>query len=527
MGVYTDADKYTALVAFHKHGGSTAAGRETGIDPRTIRRWVRGEGINPAVLEVWAGNPSGKPLWSPQVGAQAAGYFSKADELFFGGGAGGGKSQLLLGLALMAQRRSIIFRREFTQLRQLIDDSYELLAETDAQYTANQRVWRNIPGGRTLEFGAVEHPQDVRKYQGRAHDFKGFDEITHFTESQYRFLTGWTRTNIAGQRTRIVCTGNPPTDAEGEWVIRYWGAWLDDQHPNPAQPGELRWYATLGGQDEEVESGKPFTYKGDVIQPRSRTFIPARIEDNPIYMATGYRAVLQSLPEPLRSQLLYGKFNTAQVDDVWQVIPTAWVLAAQKRWETMTRPALALRSVGVDVARGGGDQTVIVRLYGNWFDTPLAYPGEATPDGQTAARYVIDALGGEDAPVFVDVIGYGASAYDQLKDIVRAVPVNNAASTRATDRSGRYGFANLRAESYWKLREALDPNSGENIALPPSRQLRIDLCAPRFKIVGGNIALEAKDEIQRRTGRSPDYGDAVVLAWYGACVSAPLILWEG
>jgi hypothetical protein len=65
----------------------------------------------------------------------------------------------------------------------------------------------------------------------------------------------------------------------------------------------------------------------------SRTFIPSRVSDNPYLMGTGYMTQLQSLPEPLRSQMLYGDFHAGVQDDPWQVIPTAWVEAAMARWK--------------------------------------------------------------------------------------------------------------------------------------------------------------------------------------------------
>jgi hypothetical protein len=56
------------------------------------------------------------------------------------------------------------------------------------------------------------------KYQGRPHDLKAFDEITHFTEAQFRTLIGWLRTDNPNIRQRVVAAGNPPTTPEGEWV---------------------------------------------------------------------------------------------------------------------------------------------------------------------------------------------------------------------------------------------------------------------------------------------------------------------
>src|SRR5690606_28848424 len=126
----------------------------------------------------------------------------------------------------------------------------------------------------------------------------------------------WARTTDPRQRVRIIATGNPPTTAEGEWVIRYWRAWLDAQHPYPAQPGELRWYARVDNEDQERESGEPFAWKGETITPKSRTFIPALLRDNPHLSHDGrYEAVLQNLPEPLRSQLLFGDFTVGVEDD--------------------------------------------------------------------------------------------------------------------------------------------------------------------------------------------------------------------
>ena len=50
------------------------------------------------------------PKWEPQPGPQTAAYESLADILFYGGAAGGGKTDLLMGLALTTQQHSILFR---------------------------------------------------------------------------------------------------------------------------------------------------------------------------------------------------------------------------------------------------------------------------------------------------------------------------------------------------------------------------------------------------------------------------------
>jgi hypothetical protein len=77
-------------------------------------------------------------------------------------------------------------------------------------------------------------------------------------------------------------------------------------------------------------------------------------------------------------------------------------------------------------------------------------------------------------------------------------------------------FLNRRAEAWWMLREALDPNSAHKIALPPSPTLRTQLCCARWLQKSKNVVqIESKDDMKARlNGRSPDHADAVVMAWY-------------
>ena len=62
------------------------------------------------------------------------------------------------------------------------------------------------------------------------------------------------------------------------------------------------------------------------------------------------------------------------------------------------------------------------------------------------------------------------------------------------------------------MREALDPISGDDIALPPDPELLADLTAPRWSITTSGIQVESKKDIVKRLKRSPDCGDAVVLS---------------
>lgn len=466
---------------------------------------------------------AGAPPWVPQVGPQTLAAESLADIVFYGGSAGGGKTDLLCGLSTTQHEKSIIFRREGVQLVGIEERLTEILGSRDG-YNSQDGIWRlpampNMADGRTLELGSVKDPDDWKKYQGRPHDFIGFDEITHFLESQVRTLMGWKRTGKVGVRQRVVMAGNPPTDSDGEWVIRFFAPWLDPDHPNPAKPGELRWYVTdAEGNDMEVPGPKPVKVGGRFRNPLSRTFIPSRVEDNLFLMATGYADTLDALPEPLRSQMRDGQFGAGRQDDVWQAVPTAWIKAAQGRWRARDGQDKGLMTaLGFDVARGGIDKSTLARRHGTWFDELLAVPGAATKDGPSATAFLIQHLR-DGAPVAIDSIGIGSSALDfSAAANLNVHAVVGSEATTAMDKSGRLRFRNIRALMYWRLREALDPTSPDPIALPPDPELFADLAAVRYKIITmGKLAaiqMLPKDEIREFLGRSPDKGDAVAMTF--------------
>ena len=339
-----------------------------------------------------------------------------------------------------------------------------------------------------------------------------FDEATNFLESQVRFLLGWLRTTVANQRCQALLTFNPPTNAEGRWVMSYFAPWLDDKHPAPAMPGELRWFATIDGADQVCEDGTPFEHDGETITPQSRTFIPSRVSDNPYLTGTGYLAQLQSLPEPLRSQMLKGDFMAGVEDDPWQVIPTLWVDQAMARWSPRLANKGYMDSMGVDVARGGSDETIIYRRHGAWFDEAIVYPGTSTPDGPTLMAHVLSARR-DRAPVHIDIIGWGASPYDFLvQNEIQTLGINNSERSGQYTKDANLTLVNRRAELWWRMREALDPKVLDPISLPPDNKLRADLCAPLWKLTPSGIMVELKEEIRKRIGRSPDRGDAAVMA---------------
>jgi hypothetical protein len=445
-----------------------------------------------------------RQAWSPLPGPQAAAYETGAFETLYGGAAGGGKSDLLLGLARYKHRRSLLFRRTFPDAeRSLISRSLEFYGPRK-YYNATNHVWSL--NNHRVEIGHLEYDKDVYQYQGAQYDLIGFDELTQFNRFQYEYMISRARTTKKGQRVRIVATSNPGGEGN-DWVMQRWAAWLDENHPNPADPGELRYYKRLPNGDEvETTSDDP-----DAV---SRTFIPAKLSDNP-YLGEEYRRTLNLLPEPLRSHLLNGDWQAGLEDDAYQVIPKSWIKAAQARWKP--KPPGPLEQVGADISRGGDDKTVISKRHGYWFAPLIKHEGRTVPNGPAAAGLIVQALGRERPRINVDVIGYGSSCYDFLIDsgLQNVYGINFAERSEKKDKSGRLKMRNVRAAAYWGFREALDPVTGDDLALPPDSELLADLIAPKWRLSAQGIQIEEKEEIIKRLKRSPDCGDAVVLAYYG------------
>jgi hypothetical protein len=190
------------------------------------------------------------------------------------------------------------------------------------------------------------------------------------------------------------------------------------------------------------------------------------------------------------------------------LIALGWIQAALDR--TAAPVATAVRSLGVDVARFGSDFTTLYVVEG-----PRILHAEAR-NGQdlmwTAGRVLALARQYQIRPqnVSVDDTGVGGGVTDRLREQNFSLrPVNFG--SRAVD-ARRY--ADRRSELWWTMRDWIRDEAA--LADAPSRareMLRGDLAAPAYtQLSDGRLKLEAKAEMKRRLGRSPDDGDALALA---------------
>lgn len=193
----------------------------------------------------------------------------------YGGAGGGGKSVALLASALQyicePRYAALLLRRTYADLSlpdALIPLSHLWLQGTAANWDGVKHEWR-FPGGSTLTFGYLEHEQDKFRYKGAAFQFIGFDELTAFSETQYRYLFSRLRRREGIQVPLRMRSATNPGDVGHEWVKR---RFIDEK-------------------------------------PEGRLFIPARLEDNPYLDRQAYEESLSQLDPVTRAQMQHGDWE--------------------------------------------------------------------------------------------------------------------------------------------------------------------------------------------------------------------------
>lgn len=461
---------------------------------------------------------TGNALWVPNEGPQREAYECEADELLYGGSAGSGKTEIGIGLALTRHHRSLLLRRFNDDARAIMDRAVEIAGHSDG---LNRTIMHWRMKDRILDFGGCQLEEDKQRYKGDPHDLIFFDEGADFTQTQYEFISIWNRSAKSGQRCRIVVATNPPTTSEGLWIVKRWGAWLDPTHPKyPTPSGYIRWYLKRGDDDEEeVDGPGPYDVNGEMVRATSRTFIRGRLEDNPDLARTNYGDQLHKLPPELRSAYRDGRFDLGLEDTPNQVIPTAWILEAQKRWTQRPPTDIPMCAMGVDCSGGGKDPLIFAPRHDGWYAPLIEIPGKDLPM-DSLGRFSVGQIVSHRKDGCVVVLdmggGYGSSTYEHcVENDIPVIPYKGSEKSLGRTKDRLLGFNNKRSESIWRFREALDPDQDEGspIMLPPDQTLLADLATPTFEPRRGEIHVEAKEHIVKRLGRSTDRGDAVVMAW--------------
>jgi len=155
---------------------------------------------------------------------QAQFLLLRCKEALYGGAAGGGKSDALLMAALqyvdMPGYSAILFRRTFNDLalpKALMDRANEWLSGSEARWNGENHTW-TFPSGAKLTFGYLENEKDKYRYQSAEFQYIGFDELTQFLESQYRYLFSRLRRLEASPIPLRMRAASNPGNVGHDWV---------------------------------------------------------------------------------------------------------------------------------------------------------------------------------------------------------------------------------------------------------------------------------------------------------------------
>lgn len=210
---------------------------------------------------------------------------ANADEVLFGGAAGGGKSYGQLVDALVyalkyPKSKQLILRKTYPELEHsLIMVSLGFYPKSVCSYSSTTRKWSFINGS-LIEFGYCAARADVFRYQGAEYDVIRFDELTHFTEEQYTYLIS--RVRGVNSYPKMVKSSTNPGGIGHNWVKH---RFIEGLEPNKIH------------KDEETGV--------------SRLFIPSFVQDNVFLMNADAEYVnrLKQLPENERKALLFGEWD--------------------------------------------------------------------------------------------------------------------------------------------------------------------------------------------------------------------------
>lgn len=240
---------------------------------------------------------SSRIVWKPQP--KQAFMLSRAeDEGFYGGAAGGGKSDYLVIEAARQYKipyyRGLILRKTVPELEQLIERARQYYTAISPKVKFNDTKHTfTFPNGAKVQFGSLFRTADKFKYQGLQYDFIGFDELTQFTYEEYTYLKSRNRANGPDTKVYIRATGNPGGIGHG---------WVKQEFVTSGKPGQTVWREKI----VKTPDGKTEKFWNSMI------FVPSSVFDNKILLENDrdYLKRLADLPEAERNALLYGSWDS-------------------------------------------------------------------------------------------------------------------------------------------------------------------------------------------------------------------------
>lgn len=259
---------------------------------------------------------------------------------------------------------AVIFRRTLADVKKpgsLLDTSLPLYGQNGGRLRQQPDLLWKFSSGAKIVFGHLEYDKTVLDWQGAQIALICFDELTHFTHAQFFYMLSRNR-STCGVRPYVRATTNPDADS---WVAELIAWWInqDTGLPISERAGVLRWFARVGDAIVWANSKAELEIRYPGSEPKSLTFIPAKLDDNAILLANdpGYRANLMALQFVDRERLLLGNWKIRPSAGLYfrrswcQVIDAApplvhivrgWDLAATPKTDTNDPDATCATKIG-------------------------------------------------------------------------------------------------------------------------------------------------------------------------------------
>ena len=204
-------------------------------------------------------------VWSPQPGPQTYLLQCPVEDVLFGGAAGGGKSDGLIGDFLYHAiehknaARGILFRKTNPQLEELISRSKVIYGPLDWKWRERDKTWES-PEGAQLKMRYLQHDDDWTNYWGHQYTWQGYDEAGLWATAEPMDKLRARLRSAQGVPCKLRLTANPGGVGHG---------WIKSRYIDPAPP--LTPFRCEVATDEQ---GKKYYVE--------RVYIPSRLSDNRI-----------------------------------------------------------------------------------------------------------------------------------------------------------------------------------------------------------------------------------------------------